>query len=269
MRVVLWIGNDSNQKALANKFHEKFPITAIVRETKRNKRRITIRKIFEGGIEKIFLNRIRSSWFGMLDFYNTKFPFYPQVPLLDIANINSDEVYEFTKNIRPDLIIVSGTRLIKEKLLSLKPTLGILNLHTGLSPYIKGGPNCTNWCISTKQPHLIGNTVMWIDKNIDTGNIMTTEFTELTGNELLGELHIKVMEHAHDLYIRSAEMISLGKINNVAQKEIAEGHTYYNREWRLNDKIRLLKNMKYFKKEFQLNRIAEKRKKIITVPLPL
>ena len=83
------------------------------------------------------------------------YPIYSHVNSIIVENINSNESYEFSNKLNPDLIIVSGTRLVKEKLLSIPTTIVILDLHTGLSPYIKGGPNCTNWCIATNKFHLL------------------------------------------------------------------------------------------------------------------
>jgi methionyl-tRNA formyltransferase len=267
MRIVLWVGNEPNQVALANKIHNRFPLTAIVVESRRHKKKLTVRKITEKVIEKILLNKISAAWFGMLDYYNTRYPSFPKVNMLDVENINSQEVFEFTIKERPELVIVSGTRLIRKKLLSIKPSIGIINLHTGLSPYIKGGPNCTNWCIATGQYHLIGNTIMWINEGIDTGNILTTEFSSFTGNEDLKELHIKVMEHAHDLYVRSIEALEAGNFTNVPQDSIAQGITYYTREWGLKQKMALVKNIKKFRKALVSGNVTKEREKIRTVKL--
>ena len=40
------------------------------------------------------------------------------------------------KKINPDIIVVMGTSLIKEEIIKI-PQLGILNMHTGLSPYYR------------------------------------------------------------------------------------------------------------------------------------
>ena len=136
-------------------------------------------------------------------------------------------------------------------MLSIHPGIGILNLHTGLSPYIKGAPNCTNWCIATEQYHLIGNTVMWIDSGIDSGNIATTEFTEFNGNEDLAAIHIKVMEHAHNLYLRAIKKIVNKECPNIKQDEIAKGVTYYTKQWELKQKINLVRNVKKFCKKIK------------------
>lgn len=265
MKIILWIGNKPNQRAFANKLHEVFPISAIITETRQSKRTTTLRLIFEKIIEKTFLSSIGKAWWEMLEKYEEKYPKYPDTEILDVENINSDLVYNFTAKHNPDLILISGTRLVKEKMLNIKPSIGILNLHTGLSPYVKGGPNSTNWCIANKDFHLIGNTIMWIDKGIDTGNILTTEFTTLNGNENLLGLNIKVMEHAHNLYINAVKFLNSGKRQSIKQSDIANGKTYFTKKWTLKQKINLSRNFAQLKKEFDNGNIIAKRKDIKTV----
>ncbi len=267
MKVLLWIGNEPNQKALANKIHSIIPLSGIITESRTHKKSLAPKFIIEKIIEKIFLSAIGKAWSSMKTHYNNKYSQYPMVPNLDVENINSEDALEFSKSINPDLIIVSGTRLIKEKMLALKPTIGILNLHTGLSPYIKGGPNCTNWCIATKQFHLIGNTIMWIDTGIDTGNILTTEFTDLNGNETLNELHLKVMEHAHALYIKAIRSVITGNKKSVSQSEIATGTTYFNKDWTLKQRINLIRNYKLLKTFVTSGKMVEHRRKIKIIEL--
>ncbi len=267
MKIVAWVCNQPNQTALLHKINERFPLSGIVIENPVIKRKWNFKLIFNAIVERIFLKRGIAIWWGMLDYYKKKYPSFPDVKRLDVENINSDEAYNFTNELKPDIIIVSGTRLVRKKMLSIMPTIGILNLHTGLSPYIKGGPNCTNWCIATKQFHFIGNTIMWINAGIDTGNIITTEQTNFTGNETLQDVHIKVMEHGHDLYVNSIAHLAEGHRNNVTQQSIAEGTTYYNREWNLKQKFRLLKNFKEFKKTISQPAFLDKKKTAKVVPL--
>ncbi len=247
MKIVMWIGNESNQKALANKVNQEFPIAGIVTETRASKSRITFKKLIEKFIEKLFLSSINKAWISMKKKYEKQFPNYPSCPLIDVENINCEETLKFTNEVQPDIILVSGTRMIKEKLLALNPKIGILNLHTGLSPFVKGGPNCTNWCIANREFNLIGNTIMWIDAGIDTGNIFCTEKTEIQQSNNLIDIHTKVMDHAHQLYVRTLCAIKNGDSNNVKQSELGEGKTYFTKDWGLKQKIALVKNMRNFK----------------------
>lgn len=264
MKIVLWIGNKANQRALANKIHATFPVAGIVTETRRPKSEIGAINIIEKGLEKVLMPSIGNAWNGMKKYYDHEFPVYPETRILDVENINSDAVFNFTKELVPDLIIVSGTRMIKDRLLSISPRVGILNLHTGLSPYIKGGPNSTNWCLATNQFHLIGNTIMWIDKGIDTGDILTSELTDLDGTEDLLNIHIKVMEHAHRLYIKAIDHLLKGRYSRVKQSVIAKGTTYFTRQWKTKEKIQLALNLRKFRKMAK-NGYLDKMKKDVTV----
>ncbi len=267
MKIVLWVGNESNQQALANKIHSIYPIAGIVTETRKHKPKITLIKLFEKVIEKRFLASIGNAWVGMKSFFEKKYPEFPATKIINVENINSPLTFDFTKEINPDLIIVSGTSLIKEKLLALNPTIGIINLHTGLSPYIKGGPNCTNWCIAIKQFHLIGNTIMWIDKGIDTGNIVTTALTSFTGDENLLEIHIKVMEHAYSLTIKAIDFLAKGGTSNVLQSEIEKGKTYYSKQWGLKEKINLIRNLNAFLESIKNGEMEKLRLLVKTVAI--
>jgi len=131
----------------------------------------------------------------------------------------------------PDLVLVSGSDLLKRETIERFATK-VMNLHTGISPYIKGGPNCTNWALALGEFDLIGNTVMWIDAGIDSGAIIATERTRLDGGEALGELHLKVMDHAHDLYRRAIEAFVAGvRLPSVPQAEMSVGRLFLNRQW--------------------------------------
>jgi hypothetical protein len=47
---------------------------------------------------------------------------------------------------------------------------------------------------------------MWLNDGINSGKIISIELTPFSGKENLPEAHIKVMEHAHDLYIRALKI---------------------------------------------------------------
>ncbi|MBM77212.1 MAG: hypothetical protein CL846_01900 [Crocinitomicaceae bacterium] len=269
MKLLLWIGNESNQKALANKLAEEFNVIGIVTEKRLSKRKITLRKVFDSAFEKLFLPSINNAWLGMKDYYNKQYPDFPKSKRIDVENINSEDAFEFSKKLNPDLIIVSGTRLVKSKMLSIKTNKGILNLHTGLSPYVKGGPNCTNWCIATNQFHIIGNTIMWIDEGIDSGNIVTTEFSDINWSDTLLNIHISVMEHAHALYLKAVKYISQENNSNVEQSKLGEGKTYYSKEWKLKNKINLIINLKKHRRQFSKEGLTKKRKNIKIVEITI
>jgi methionyl-tRNA formyltransferase len=259
MRIVLLCGNQPNQVALACKLALKHELVGVVLENKKSKkgRSIKIKNIFGKLLDVSVFSMIRNTWKQLMNYYSAQYTFIPAtVSQKSVAHINSPAVVQFITSLQPDLLLVSGTSMVREDILKLNIPGGILNLHTGLSPYVKGGPNCTNWCIATRQAHLIGNTVMWIDAGIDSGDVVTTELVPLTGEETFFELHLKVMEHAHQLYVNCLDA-SL-QTRRIKQADISVGKTYYTRMWNSWFKLSLLFNFFFSYK----NEISNRQRRI-------
>ncbi|MCC5924250.1 MAG: hypothetical protein JJT77_10715 [Crocinitomicaceae bacterium] len=253
MRVVLWIGNEPNQIALANKIAQEFTLVGIVLETKEPGVRPTLFsfRTLDKAFTRLFFGFVARTWEKLLLNYKKNFPNLPSVEVLHVKNINDDKTKLFTENLKADLICVSGTHLVRNKTLQTFSTHGIINLHTGLSPYVKGGPNCTNWCIANNSFELIGNTIMWIDAGIDTGNLILTEQTALRKTDSFFEIHQKVMEHAHELYLKAINNVLKGTAKSIPQNTIDKGVVFYSKQWNLYQHWRLYKhlnNLKSFKK---------------------
>lgn len=244
-KLVVWCGSSANQKALVNKIAEKFTIEGIVideQAANRSSKRWS-------QVPRILLDRIRfwslyEAWKKLMTFYNAKYTEWPNVKCLRVKNINSNEAKTFTKNIQPDLIIVSGTGLVKHPLLDIETSIGIINLHTGLSPYVKGAPNCTNWCIARNNWHLIGNTIMWLNAGIDAGNLIATETVDIRDAHSLLAAHIKVMEHAHTLYLKAIHYLLHANppYISVPQNKLGKGELYLNKMWTTAERKRFYTN---------------------------
>jgi methionyl-tRNA formyltransferase len=247
LKIVIWCGAAPNQRALANKIAAGFDVAGIVIDTHsgRKKKRNLIQ------LPAILWDRFRfrtiyNSWKWLMKYYDRKFPEWPKAAQIRVPDINSKETEIFTRKQQPDLIVVSGTALIKEPLLSIAVSIGIINLHTGLSPYVKGGPNCTNWCIANNTFQWVGSTIMWLNAGIDTGNIITTETVDIKNAGDLNEAHRIVMDHAHGLYLRAIGYLSEKEppYNSVPQSSIDKGQLYLTKMWTTAKKKALLRNWK-------------------------
>lgn len=268
MKIVLWVCNEPIQRALANKIHARFPLAGIITESPVYRRKISLPIIFQRAWEKLLLPELAGAWTGAQQQFSAQYNDWPKVPILNVENINGGEALDFTKEINPDLVFVSGTRLIRKPLISYKPAVGVVNLHTGLSPYIKGAPNCTFWCLATSQLHLIGNTVMWIDEGIDSGNLITTEHCAFTGKETLAELLYTQLEQGQDLSLRAIDHLAAGGRNNVPQEQLGKGKTYYSKEWKLAQSRAMVRNFRRFSSEINNEKNKSLRGSVKTVPLP-
>jgi len=88
----------------------------------------------------------------------------------EVSHINHPEVVNLARELRPDLICVFGTSLIRGELLK-EGRLGIINLHGGLSPEYRGA-DCTFWALHNGEPEKVGCTLHYIDAGIDTGRLI-------------------------------------------------------------------------------------------------
>lgn len=265
MKILLLCGNQPNHIALAHKAAAKFELAGLIIEDK-PRTEITIFNVIPKAIDKLFFSEINNVWYQLMQHYSNNYKGFPPTEIFKTSSINTQRVIEIIEKIKPDLVMVSGTSLIRKPLIEMKFPKGMINLHTGISPYIKGGPNCTNWCLSNDEFHLIGNTIMWLDSGIDSGNIIATETTDFTGKENLFEIHLKVMEHAHSLYLKVIAQLKKdsSKCPSVKQNEIAEGKLYLTKMWGFSQKKSLLKNIANgrFEKIIQSQEYREKKNKV-------
>lgn len=84
--------------------------------------------------------------------------------------INDKENVEFVRSLDPRYIAVHSTSIIKEELIASFPKR-LINLHAGLSPYYRGsGTNVFPFL--NRELELVGMTVHYIDRGIDTGEMI-------------------------------------------------------------------------------------------------
>ncbi len=250
MRVMVMSGRQSNQLALVSKIAERVEVAAVVfsRNVPRERPRVAVRS-------RLLMNRILNrvgaielvrAWHNMQRRYDALYPTTPIDDVTEVGNVNDLAAIEVVERVAPDLLVVSGTNLVGRDLMNAAARHGgIVNLHTGISPYVRGGPNCTNWCLAERSFHLIGNTVMWLDAGIDTGNIIATEQTRLSGAESLSELHWQVMEHAHAMYVEAIGRLADGQtLRSIPQRDVGEGRHFRSLDWGYSAARRALRNFR-------------------------
>jgi folate-dependent phosphoribosylglycinamide formyltransferase PurN len=231
MKLLMVTSSGANQRALANKLHAAVSLSEIaVVDIPPAKKR----PAFSTRLASVTVGfPLRRAWSAMSQHYESLFRHFPDVPISKHKGVNATTMLQLIERMRPDFVLVSGTDLLRENLITAIGLHGrVMNLHTGISPHIKGGPNCTNWALALREFSLIGNTIMWLDAGIDSGNIIATEQTPLTGTESLVELHLKVMDHSHNLYCRCVQMARGGhKLPSVPQESLGSGRLFLTRDW--------------------------------------
>ena len=69
MKVVLWVGNEPNQKGLAHKIAAVTNVAGIVTETRKIKRKLTFGLLIKKATGRILFSSISRAWTGMKLFF--------------------------------------------------------------------------------------------------------------------------------------------------------------------------------------------------------
>jgi folate-dependent phosphoribosylglycinamide formyltransferase PurN len=240
MKVIMLCNGQANQRALARRISARTPLASIVvqghpaGQAACGAARVSLRRRVSAVVGAgLTFFAFRRAWHAMLSYYETRCSGFPQDPVLYCNDINQSEVINFIEQEAPDLVIVSGTNLLRNPLIkTISRCARIMNLHTGISPYVRGGPNCTNWCLYLNEFEKIGNTIMWLDEGIDSGNLIATARTPLSGDETLAQLHIKVMNHAHELYSEAVYRFVHGQsLPSVPQTRFHGSRLFMSKQW--------------------------------------
>ena len=152
--------------------------------------------------------------------------FYNPPPLMDMLNDNNIK-YFFVKNhndedaekilekLKPDYIILGGTRILKNHILN-KAKFGTLNAHPAMLPKYRG-LDCIAWSILNGDS--VGATVELCNEGIDTGDIILQETVDYSDCKRLIEVRIKVMRKCAELIIKSLIGIEFGSLKPVPQDD--------------------------------------------------
>jgi len=87
-----------------------------------------------------------------------------------IQSVNDHPIVDIINELKPDIICINGTRIIKEKTLTKLPSKPI-NIHVGITPKYRG-VHGGYWAKFNNDPHLFGTTLHYVDKGIDSGQII-------------------------------------------------------------------------------------------------
>ncbi len=108
------------------------------------------------------------------------------------ADINSAESVQRVRELRPDLMVVTGwTRLLSAELLGV-PAHGVVGFHASLLPHYRGRAP-VNWAILRGEA-AAGNTMMYLDPGTDTGDIIDQQPVPITPEDTCATVYAKVGE---------------------------------------------------------------------------
>jgi methionyl-tRNA formyltransferase len=144
------------------------------------------------------------------------------IPMACFSSFNTNDAIKFVEDNGVDILINAGHGIFRKWMIAA-PRLGILNAHMGILPAYRG-MNVIEWSAFYGDP--IGVTVHFIDRGIDTGDILLSR--ELTLEE--GDDFLNLRERLQVLGIDLlAECITLLEEDRLLGKVQApeEGRQYF------------------------------------------
>ena len=102
------------------------------------------------------------------------------VEYLETPSLNEATVVTAVTKAEPDVCVVMGTSIIKPRMISI-PKLGMVNAHTSILPEYRGSRSEFWQCYNEDYSH-VGITLHYIDKGVDTGQILFQKKQEVGEN---------------------------------------------------------------------------------------
>ncbi|MEZ0541737.1 methionyl-tRNA formyltransferase [Fibrella arboris] len=136
------------------------------------------------------------------------------LPVLQPEKLRDPAFLGELANYNADLQVVVAFRMLPEAVWAM-PRIGTFNLHASKLPQYRGAAPI-NWAIINGETET-GVTTFFIEKEIDTGQLIFQETEPIHASDTAGTLHDRLMEHGADLVLRTVQAIESGTYPRMAQ----------------------------------------------------
>ncbi|MDF2840996.1 MAG: methionyl-tRNA formyltransferase [Clostridia bacterium] len=145
-----------------------------------------------------------------------------QIPVFQPEKVKTQEFVEKLKELAPEIIVVVAFgQILSQAILDIPPK-GCINVHGSLLPKYRGaGP--IQWSIINGDK-TTGVTTMYMDKGLDTGDMIQKREFEILEKETAQELHDKMSIIGAEVLIETLQLIETGKATRTPQDH--EQNTY-------------------------------------------
>lgn len=255
LRLMILCGRSARHLYVANALCRAGEAVAIIQETGGEwSFRKALRNMRPG-------NLLRKGWRWLRDRHRyagnpeAKYFFPNASPSLDrsdlaryVPHINHPQVVNLARELKPDLICVFGTSLIRGELLG-QGRIGIINLHGGLSPEYRGA-DCTFWALYNEEPEKVGCTLHFIDAGIDTGRLIAHVSPEVRPSDSELVLFWRAVKESANVYCDAIGRLGTGEIRGIQQP--GRGRLYQVKDRKLRHERDLARRLPMLLKEAQL-----------------
>lgn len=145
----------------------------------------------------------------------------------EVPSVSSPEMLALAEELKPDLICVFGTSLIRGELLE---RFTLINLHGGLSPEYRGA-DCTFWALYNGEPDKVGCTLHFIDAGIDTGRLLAHVCPEIRRDDDELILFWRAVQESAGVFAEAVGKVFRGEIEGAVQENKGRLYQVRDRTW--------------------------------------
>jgi len=139
------------------------------------------------------------------------------IPILQPVNLKDPDFIAELKSYDANLQVVVAFRMLPEVVWQM-PEFGTLNLHASLLPQYRGAAPINHVIINGETE--TGLTTFFIEKEIDTGNIILSRNIPILPIDDAGTLHDRLMLAGGSLMVETLSLIMSGKVHTTNQANI-------------------------------------------------
>jgi methionyl-tRNA formyltransferase len=144
------------------------------------------------------------------------------IPVFQPEKVKTPEFVEKLRELAPEVIVVVAFGQILSQAILDIPTKGCINVHGSLLPKYRGaGP--IQWSIINGDK-TTGVTTMYMDKGLDTGDMILTREFDINVKDTYETLHNKMSSVGAEVLIETLELIEQGTAPRTPQNH--DEHTY-------------------------------------------
>lgn len=139
------------------------------------------------------------------------------IPVFQPENLKKETFEETLTSVNPDIIVVTAYgKILPEYVLNF-PKYGCINVHGSLLPAYRGAAPM-QWAIINGEKKT-GITIMYMEKGLDTGDMIIKEEVEITDKDTYETLHDKMAAVSKPTLIKALKLISEGKATREKQDD--------------------------------------------------
>lgn len=137
-------------------------------------------------------------------------------PGVEKGSLRDPKFIERLKSYQADLFLVVAFRILPPEVFELPP-LGSINLHGSLLPKFRGAAPI-NWAVIRGEKET-GVTTFFIQKQVDTGNMILQRSLPIGDDETAGEVHDRMSSLGAETLMETVEMVVSGTAPRLVQDE--------------------------------------------------